>query len=96
MSNLRLSNPGNSSLAKRREATTKMSNSSEDDSEMSTTVTGSVNSSDLDLQDICESSEDLQDVSQKSCGTMARFVTTAVDAVSTTLGFGLPNTVKGT
>ncbi|XP_077973204.1 MAP kinase-interacting serine/threonine-protein kinase 1-like isoform X2 [Styela clava] len=98
LSELRLSAPGNSALAKRRggdDDTFKVSVSSEEGSEgLSATFTISGNSSEVDQPELSESSEDSPPVfSPGARNAVARFVSSAADTLSTTLGFGVSGVV---
>lgn len=89
---MRLTQPGKSALAKRRVGS-KISSSSEDDvsEPSSATFTISGDSSEYDIPDMSTSSEESSPilVPTTTCGAVARFVSSAADAVSTKLGFGM-------
>lgn len=92
LTEMRLTQPGNSALAMRRD-NSKISCSSEDDaSEPSSAVfTISGDSSEYDIPEMSTSSEESSPVlvPTTTCGAVARFVSSAADAVSSKLGFGL-------
>lgn len=91
LANMRLAQPGKSQLAARRDAS-KTSCSSGDESESSSATFTISGDSEYDMPGLSAGSEDSPPVLVPTtmCGAMARLVSSAADAVSTKLGFGLP------